>query len=266
MIKKLVIADIDSTLAPPHMPISQATYEAIWRLHEAGISFGIASGRPLDEVARKAKDWKIPEPTILIGMNGSELFNGLSQSQTNFYQLKKEWLKSIIEDMAPFSQEPIIYEDGDLVSTKYTERLDQAAKATYKKLRLEPIEHFWQRDNAKVMFRLTTDTIDDVISQLPDNPHYGHFKTQVDLLEFMDRRINKGYALVKFCQQVGLDLADVIAFGDTDNDNQMLIEAGTGVAMANAAQTTKAIADDVTTYPCEQDGLAHYINTKILKV
>lgn len=53
-------------------------------------------------------------------------------------------------------------------------------------------------------------------------------------LEFLPRGVNKGSALEALCEQLGLQLNQITAFGDNYNDIEMLTVAGEGVAMANA--------------------------------
>ena len=73
---QLVICDIDSTLVTTDRRLTWKTKEVIDRLHAHGVLFGIASGRPLDELKRNAKKWGFSYPfDILIGMNGSELWD-----------------------------------------------------------------------------------------------------------------------------------------------------------------------------------------------
>lgn len=64
----------------------------------------------------------------------------------------------------------------------------------------------------------------------------------------------KVYGIQKFCEGEGLDASDVIAFGDGDNDIEMLKYAGLGVAMGNAPENVKAEADYVTDR-VENDGI-----------
>lgn len=56
-----------------------------------------------------------------------------------------------------------------------------------------------------------------------------------------------------------MDLKDVMAFGDTSNDNEMLKVAGCGVCMINGTDDTKACANAITTYDNDHDGLAIYL-------
>ncbi|MDD4136380.1 MAG: phosphoglycolate phosphatase [Methanoregula sp.] len=58
--------------------------------------------------------------------------------------------------------------------------------------------------------------------------------------------INKGTTLVTLAEEMGLVPADFLAIGDSANDIQMLRTAGIGIAVANAAPDTKAVAEYVT--------------------
>lgn len=73
--------------------------------------------------------------------------------------------------------------------------------------------------------------------------------------EFMARDITKAHALAGALPKLGIDASEVIAFGDGQNDAAMLTWAGTGVAMGNAVDEVKAIADRVTASN-NDDGIA----------
>ena len=72
--------------------------------------------------------------------------------------------------------------------------------------------------------------------------------------EIGPRGIHKGTALKTVAEYHGIALADTIAFGDSDNDRKMLESAGIGIAMGNARDALKEIADD-TTSSLEDDGI-----------
>jgi hydroxymethylpyrimidine pyrophosphatase-like HAD family hydrolase len=59
-------------------------------------------------------------------------------------------------------------------------------------------------------------------------------------------------------------MKDVIACGDNYNDISMVSMAGLGVAMANAEEELKAVADYVTINDCDNDGLAEVVEKFIL--
>ena len=64
----------------------------------------------------------------------------------------------------------------------------------------------------------------------------------------------KADGIARWCEASGVDISDVIAFGDGENDVSMLRAAGCGVAMGNAVPEAKAAADLVTT-DIDDDGV-----------
>lgn len=61
---------------------------------------------------------------------------------------------------------------------------------------------------------------------------------------------------------LGFDRKDIIAFGDETNDLQMLDYAGVGVAMGNAAESVKNVAN-VVTASNQDDGIAVYLEENL---
>jgi hydroxymethylpyrimidine pyrophosphatase-like HAD family hydrolase len=76
-----------------------------------------------------------------------------------------------------------------------------------------------------------------------------------DCVEVGPAGIDKGAALSWLCAHLRVDAGHVVAFGDEYNDHEMLRWAGRGIAMANAHQITKELADEVT-LANTQDGVA----------
>lgn len=62
-------------------------------------------------------------------------------------------------------------------------------------------------------------------------------------VEFLRPDVSKGSGLKQLCAHLQVDICHVAAFGDGDNDQEMLKFAGLGVAMRNATATAKASAD-----------------------
>lgn len=57
---------------------------------------------------------------------------------------------------------------------------------------------------------------------------------------------SKAKGIQMLCQSLNIDINDTVAFGDGRNDIEMLSEVGLGIAMGNAADETKEVADYVT--------------------
>ena len=73
------------------------------------------------------------------------------------------------------------------------------------------------------------------------------------------RAATKGAALGAACEHLGIERAQVVAFGDAENDVEMFRAAGASVAMGQADAATRAVATHVT-LPNYEAGVAHAIN------
>ncbi len=72
--------------------------------------------------------------------------------------------------------------------------------------------------------------------------------------EILAKGRNKGTALLAAAKHFNTSIENCYAFGDSNNDTKMLETAGTGIAMGNACDELKAIADYITT-PILEDGI-----------
>ncbi|GHV68163.1 hydrolase [Spirochaetia bacterium] len=77
-------------------------------------------------------------------------------------------------------------------------------------------------------------------------------------LEIMDAGVSKGEGLKKVLEYRGLKAAEVIAFGDEENDLPLFAAAGFSVAPANAKESVKAAANVVVGSNAE-DGVAAWL-------
>ena len=72
--------------------------------------------------------------------------------------------------------------------------------------------------------------------------------------ECFNSDVSKSEALKWVADKLGITMDEVMAFGDSDNDIDMLKAAEIGIAMGNANDVTKAIADYVTD-DCDKQGI-----------
>lgn len=84
-----------------------------------------------------------------------------------------------------------------------------------------------------------------------------------DWYKFTKSGITKEKAILTVCEACHVTLSEIIAFGDDYADIGMLKMCGTGVAMGNAIQEVKDVADDIT-FSNEEDGVAVYLEKRCL--
>ena len=262
MDKKLVIADIDDTLIVKHETLTPRAKNMINTLHEHQVYFGIASGRSLEEVKRMVHSWGFEDLEILISLNGSVLWDGIEKKRYEYFIMKKEWIKEVVEIMSHYQTLNILmYRNDQLLCTEVEELAQMSAKASKMEMVKVDVSQLYQEDNAKIMFRVKEEDMAEIEQYFQGHPEkeYRAFKTQPNLLEFSDARVSKAYTLKKFCEHHDIKMEEVIAFGDTSNDNDLLEASGWGVCLKNGSEDTKQIADEITEKPCDEDGWADYM-------
>jgi Cof subfamily protein (haloacid dehalogenase superfamily) len=86
--------------------------------------------------------------------------------------------------------------------------------------------------------------------------HCQVLKSNPEYLEFVDLGTSKGSALAFWLERNGLSPADLLAFGDAENDFEMLRLAGLGIAMANATPGLRAEYSRLSRWTHAEDGVA----------
>ncbi|MGO1281047.1 MAG: HAD-IIB family hydrolase, partial [Leuconostoc mesenteroides] len=82
-------------------------------------------------------------------------------------------------------------------------------------------------------------------------------------LEFINKKASKGNALAALAQSLNIDIEDTMAIGDQENDYSMIERAGLGVAMGNAIEKIKTIAD-IETATNNDSGVARALEEYVL--
>lgn len=269
---KLFVADIDNTLRGKNIRIpGPMTISAIEELRKRGILIGIASGRPLWQgVKDHYKEWKLgTQFDFLIGMNGGELWTKESNHKEVFNLLSTETLKEIVTTMKDLPDtNPFVYRDGYELS-RYLDD-DMIASGKRHGSRIETCHDdsdLWQEPTGKILYRCKTPENGERVETFGQHA-FGNriscFRTVPSLVELQDPRNNKGVALQHFCKKAGIDMKNVIAFGDAENDIEMLKAAGWSVCLKNGMDDVKAVSDDITEYSCDEDGVGRYLWKNIL--
>lgn len=117
----------------------------------------------------------------------------------------------------------------------------------------------------KVMFIDDSERLTAAIKQLPVSLYkkYTIAQSTPNFLEFMHKDSGKGMGVAALATHLGLESNQVVCVGDAGNDLDMIKFAGLGVAMGNATDEIKAIAN-YTTASNDDDGVAHVFEKFVL--
>ena len=124
-----------------------------------------------------------------------------------------------------------------------------------------------QRAPHKIMCMGDPEEIDTIIASLQvDFQQDVHFYRSKDTyLEITPKHIDKAKALHLILKEYyNFGMENVIAFGDNHNDETLIAQAGLGVAVANATEQLKSLADYTSPYTNKEDAAAKTIEKFIL--
>lgn len=250
--------DFDGTLLRSDETISQRTRDALAAARDAGWLVVGATGRPpvLAEMVTSGLD----ELTHVVTNNGSLTIDALTNEivrQVTCTSADARWAGTAIRDAVADAGLAVDHVDGDQTweSGLHTrvphapigDRVDDAIGTINGDVRklLAWSDAVMLDDLYGVVRPLLAERLDVTYSGLP-------------FVEVGPFGVSKATALAGLADSHGIKLADTVVFGDARNDHEMLEWAGTGVAMGNADDLTKDLAD-VVTESNDQDGVAVYI-------
>lgn len=272
---RALAADIDMTLTAKGGDLPELTKKAFDVLHANGVLLGLATGRELnDRLYNQGAEWGLDYPfDFLIGMNGGQICDLNHRCDWTMDLMSRETMKEILLYMMPLIEKyevSVNVEGGGNHAAMYIKgELFASMKRRGWKFDdyTGDIDGFCAKPCFKILFR-TTPEVEQIIRKMIPERFGDRFQcvgTFPGTVEVMDKNISKGSGLEKFAAANGIDMKEIIAFGDNENDNSLLEAAGWGVCLANGSEGTKAVADDVTELDCFAGGAGDYLIEKYLK-
>lgn len=247
---KLVVTDLDATLLDNNSKISDENIKAIKYLKNKGVLFGIASGRAKYVIEDIAKDHGIFDLVdIIIGTNGVEISDKEIIKDSRDYYLNKKIILEIYNQFKDYDVSLALYDGANMYinkGNKYT-AIDRNEN-DYNTI-IEPnLEKIIDRDFPRLMFLGEPEVLDEIsqiMSEIEDIK-YNFFKSYYFFLETVAKNVSKGETLKLYCETHGIDMKDVLAVGDNNNDIEMIKASGYGIAVENATEELKKHAKYIT--------------------
>ncbi len=265
----VMVADIDGTLCLKGQNLMPKTREAIQRLHQEGVLFGPASGRPFDHrTLKKAEEWDLGFAfDLAIGMNGGELYDAKTNTVEKYHMLKREDIYNILSFLEGMDLNAIVYVNGydEIYALRMDNFMRDSIERNHSHVEIGGKEVLSRYDTGKIEVHVNGRYKEQFLNAV--NSHacdrWSVTKTfEIEdhiTYEFQDPRVNKGLALQKFSERHQIPLSEIIAFGDMENDIGLLREAGWGVCLLNGADDTKAVAQAITEHSVFEDGVGNYL-------
>ena len=257
---KLIAMDLDGTLNNNEKKITPRTREALMAAQSAGIRLALASARPSPGL-RKERDALCMRENggVLMAYNGGRIVDAATDRVLFETCMPLEAAQEVLRALEKLPVTPIL-DDGRqfYVTDRNGYKVDYECRNNNMScVEVENLAEFLQFAPVKILMSVDPAAIAGVQAQIAQllPADLAVVQTAAFYLEVIPRAIDKGRGLVQICRALGLRPAEVIAFGDAENDIPMLRTAGVGVAMGNADAAVKAAADRVTRSNNE-DGIA----------
>lgn len=256
---KLVATDLDDSLLSKDLTITQKNLKAIEFLKKNGIILILASGRPYPSVKKIAYDLENFYP--MITYQGALIYDPKNDQKLYGCEIEPNDAKELIKLAKDESIHVHIYIDNVWYVEVFNEKVEY-----YKNLTgLEPVKvdsflEFVDRPVTKVLFFDEHERLQKLKEGLP-REFYKKFNIMFSkpfFLEFTNIKASKGNALQFLAGYYNLKREEIMAIGDGDNDVSMIEYAGIGVAVENATEKLKKIADFIT-LSCDESGFAYAI-------
>jgi Cof subfamily protein (haloacid dehalogenase superfamily) len=262
---KLVAVDMDDTLLDETLKVSPRTREAIGKAQEQGVLVTIATGRMFSSALPFAKELHMKAP--IITYNGGMIRSAATNEMIFHKTIKTDVAGRVVELFRKRGWYLQSYMNDELYVAERCEK----AKSYERLAGITAIafgdEFYSMRHEPTKMLSIAEPYEIREIQEVINKEFTGEIFTATsksNYLELTHPSVNKGHALALLAETLNIHREEVMAIGDSNNDYPMIEYAGFGVAMGNASDRVKSVAQAITAHN-NAHGVAEAIEKYILR-
>lgn len=251
MLIRLIASDMDGTLLDEHGEVPPETYDLILALREKGVHFAASSGRRFDRLCQFFAP--VRDKMDFVAANGAqvyvdgELVDREVFSHLGIRRLAKTVGKFESLHMALFDDEKsFLLDDEDKFVREIDKDLPNAERIWYlpgPDVSILKISIFCEDGHVMDYAYALSRELSDEFLFAPSGTHW---------IDALQRGVNKATGIEQVMAHHGITRDEVMAFGDSMNDYEIIRFVGTGCAMANGRPALKAVANRVIGYNYDQ--------------
>ena len=263
--KFLVGIDLDGTLLRSDLKVSENNRQALFDAQSNGIAISLISGRSHCGFLHYLEELGILAPCA--GDAGSIIFDPITQEIFQKKVMPAEQMRRILDQVQEGHIIVYLHDAESVVFNCETEIMRAFAFVTPAcNYRLEPnLIREYDQEASKVAFIASPEVLSLLVERiLAVEPSLELSWTSTHSIEISPPGANKGAALHKIAKLLEILPENTIAIGDSGNDFEMIRQAGIGVAVANAVEGAKDLADFISPSN-EEDGVAWVLTQLIQK-
>ncbi|MCU5745974.1 Cof-type HAD-IIB family hydrolase [Staphylococcus sp. SQ8-PEA] len=260
----LICLDLDGTLLNDDKEISTFTKQVLLTLQEQGHHLMIATGRPYRACDIYYHELNMHTP--IVNFNGAYVHHPNNPHfKTIHEELDLDVAYEMIRSLKKYEVSNLVAEIRDHVYIdNYDERLFEGFSMGNPDIEIGNLLENLQEPPTSLLVESPEDQIQEIREMLnhfyAENIEHRRWGAPFPIIEIVRKGINKARGIDYVKSYLGIKSENVIAFGDEDNDSEMLKYATHGVAMANGLDEIKEIANEIT-YSNNEDGIGRYLNT-----
>ena len=253
---KIVASDLDGTLLGDNQTVSAENMQAIKEMSCIGVEFVPTTGRCLSEIPKALIESQ--HVRYIITSDGAAVWDTSLGKMTLTRYISKEDVEFIFSTANLYTSYPLVHDGGDNYydvrkhNAAFLDkcRVGQGFRNVVKSfaVAVEDYDAFLKRSNEIEMICLFFES-DEELSEckriLMERGTLCVSQSDANNLEIYSSAAGKGNTLLYLADTLGVDISEVIAVGDSNNDITLLKNAGLALAMNNASSDLKAIADEV---------------------
>ena len=265
---KLVALDMDGTLTNDEKLITPKTKAALIEIQKQGAVVVLASGRPTTGLYEEASELKLHEfGGYLLSYNGARISKAIDRTVIHEDRLPRHMIPGLVEHVSKFPVS-MIFDDG--VSLYTTDRDGYAVSVESRITHLDIVEitnlnKVYEVAPVKLLMSAEPTVLRGIEKEIgAPFPELEFVRSAPFFLEAVNKGVSKGAALKLLAESLGIKREEIMAFGDGQNDKSMIEYAGLGVAMGNALEEVKEVADLIT-LTNEEDGVSHMVEKYLLQ-
>ena len=266
MNKHLIVLDLDGTLLTKEQQILPYTKNVLLEAQAQGHHVMIATGRPYRASLPYYQELNLKTP--IVNFNGALVHHPTDASwKTMHSPVSMSVVHDVIDSTQKIQYENLIAEVmDDVYLHKENEELRNIFYMGNPQVTIGDLKFNLHQDPTSLLIHATHANIplirqhlQDVHAELVEHRNWGaHFP----IVEIVRLGINKAVGISKVAHEFGIPVERIIAFGDEDNDLEMIDYAGIGVAMGNGIEQLKSIANEVT-LSHEEDGIGAFLADRL---
>ena len=266
---KLIASDLDGTLLSGHDQVHPENVKALQAAMARGVHFAVASGRSVSSCSILMRAHGLDEVTI-IGVNGCQVMDRPFGKIIVEHQLRQDAAREAMRvfdayglGACLYTRDALVYStqrilevcEGGRQKTTSHEQMDGAGtrilsgpEAVQQALEGTPLKAFCIVDHGQEeAFAAAREACARI-------PGISITSSWINNFEVMPEGVDKGTALRELAEHLGIKRDEVMAFGDSENDVEMLRWAGHSYAMENAQPEVKEAAANCTGH-CTEGGV-----------